>query len=174
MGPISEEFIFRGLILPITIVACTPYLSTDTSAPGMTSISTIVCLSPIYFIIAHVHHLYEQLRHVDVWSRKNRGLVANALLVTCLQMTYTGIFGVIAGFLFVRTNNICSCVVSHVFCNIMQLPDVSFTNPVSSTFYMFKYRYVLLALHVLGLVLFYYFLFPLTEHMTKDSILWIM
>ena len=163
---------FRGLIIPISIVACDPYLRPVTGPHGtdFMTISTIVLCAPIYFIIAHIHHLYEQLRHINVFEAKNRGVVLNAILIMCVQMTYTGIFGVIAGFLFVRTGNICSCIASHMICNIMQLPDISFTNPY---FYMYKYRYILLFIHGFGLICFYYCLFPFTENMAKNSILWL-
>lgn len=76
----------------------------------------VVFLTPLYFGIAHVHHLYEfRITHPEV-----------PLIVTVLrslfQFTYTSLFGFFAAFVFIRTGNVYTCMLAHTFCNWMGLP----------------------------------------------------
>jgi hypothetical protein len=69
------------------------------------------------------------------------------------------------------------CIVSHMFCNFMGLPDTSFMTPIQEHVpgqfsHLYRYRHVFLFLHALGLVLFACTLWPLTSTMAVDSIYW--
>lgn len=76
----------------------------------------IIFLTPLYFGIAHVHHLYEfRLTHPKTPMLL---VVARSLF----QFTYTSLFGFFAAFVFLRTGNVLSLILAHSFCNWMGLP----------------------------------------------------
>ncbi|KAF2734145.1 CaaX prenyl protein-like proteinase Rce1 [Polyplosphaeria fusca] len=103
VGPVSEELIWRSLIIPLHILA-------------RFSGKQIIFLTPLYFGIAHAHHLYEfRLTHP-------RTPLALAVLRSVFQFTYTSLFGFFAAFVFLRTGNILSIILAHSFCNFMGLP----------------------------------------------------
>ncbi|EUC33968.1 hypothetical protein COCCADRAFT_4596 [Bipolaris zeicola 26-R-13] len=167
VGPVSEELVWRSLIVPLHVLA-------------RFSGKQIVFLTPLYFGIAHVHHLYEfRITHAQV-------PLALAIARSLFQFTYTSLFGFFAAFVFVRTGNVYSCVLAHAFCNWMGLPrfwgrvgveagvpigpsDVAKKDdgdPRAAPAYQGKgiawtvaYYLILVA----GAVGFYYQLFPLTE-----------
>ena len=167
IGPITEELVFRSVIVSYSIL-------TNLDAHHSTSLSSnvaydVIWYCPIYFGLAHLHHLYESVRQGKPLTQ--------SIIIILFQLTYTSIFGVIAGLLLVRTGNVLSCIASHVICNIIQLPDLSFMKPstafqVSKYSHLYSYRYILLLSHLLGLVLFYYSFFPLTNSLAKESALW--
>lgn len=139
----------------------------------------IVFLTPLYFGIAHVHHLYEfHITHPEV-------PMLMASLRSLFQFTYTSLFGFFATFLYLRTGNVYTCILAHSFCNWMGLPrfygrvgveagvpigppDVDKKNDGSKSAVAYQGKgvawtvayYVIL---VAGAVGFYYQLFPLTE-----------
>lgn len=76
----------------------------------------IVFLTPLYFGIAHLHHLYEfRITHPEV-------PLFLAVLRSLFQFTYTSLFGFFAAFVFIRTGNVYTCMLAHTFCNWMGLP----------------------------------------------------
>jgi prenyl protein peptidase len=102
-GPVSEEIIWRGMIIPLHILA-------------HFSGKKIIFLTPLYFGIAHVHHLYEfRLTHPQV-------PFPLAIARSLFQFTYTSLFGFFAAFAFVRTGNVYSIILAHSFCNWLGLP----------------------------------------------------
>lgn len=103
VGPVSEEIIWRGMIIPLHILA-------------HVSGKKIIFLTPLYFGIAHVHHLYEfRITHPDL------PMIA-AIARSVFQFAYTTLFGFFAAFTFVRTGSIYSLILAHSFCNWMGLP----------------------------------------------------
>lgn len=135
MAPFVEEFVFRACMLPML-----------TASVGM-KIGVIVC--PLFFGIAHGHHLVE-------WYRWRQIPFADALLITIVQLCYTSLFGLYSAFLFVRTGHLVSPVISHVYCNIMGLPDI---NAITQS----KHSVILWCIYVCSLVCFFILLIPLTE-----------
>jgi prenyl protein peptidase len=76
----------------------------------------VVFLTPLYFGIAHLHHLYEfRITHPEV-------PVFLAVLRSLFQFTYTSLFGFFATFVYLRTGNVYTCMLAHTFCNWMGLP----------------------------------------------------
>ncbi|KAF2462670.1 Abi-domain-containing protein [Lindgomyces ingoldianus] len=103
VGPISEELIWRALIIPLHILA-------------HVSGKKIIFLTPLYFGIAHVHHLYEfRLTHPHFPMHL-------AVLRSLFQFSYTSLFGFFVSFVFLRTGNLLSLILTHTFCNWMGLP----------------------------------------------------
>ena len=84
--------------------------------------------------------------------------VRTALLISLFQINYTTIFGMYSAFLFVRTGHLAAPVVVHGFCNFMGFPDFGelFNQPP-------RQRLFLSAMFVVGLISFYFLLYPLTE-----------
>ncbi|KAG9204857.1 hypothetical protein G6514_010091 [Epicoccum nigrum] len=166
VGPVSEEIVWRSLMVPLHLLA------------HFTE-KQIVFLTPLYFGIAHVHHLYEfHITHPEVSMLK-------ASLQSLFQFTYTSLFGFFATFLYLRTGSVYTCILAHTFCNWMGLPrlygrvgieagvpigppDVNKKNDSSKSavshqgthgLWTVAYYVILVA----GSVGFYYQLFPLTE-----------
>ena len=102
-GPITEEIIFRSVIIPIHLLAKIPP-------------SKIVFLTPLYFGIAHVHHCYEfMLTHPHA-------PVVQVVFRTLFQLTYTTLFGWFAAWIYLRTGSVYACIIIHTFCNWVGLP----------------------------------------------------
>ena len=102
-GPVTEEVIFRSVIIPLHLIA------------GI-SASRIIFLTPLYFGIAHIHHLYEfKLTHPHTaWLP--------SILRSTVQFGYTTLFGWFASFLYLRTGSIYPVILIHSFCNWGGLP----------------------------------------------------
>lgn len=141
-APFVEEFVFRACMLPML-----------TASIGM-GIGVLVC--PLFFGIAHVHHLIERYR----WQKQP---FTEALLVTIVQLCYTSVFGLYSAFLFVRTGHLISPVISHIYCNFMGLPDIDAI--IDS-----NYSIVLWFIYICSLLSFIILLFPLTEPSLYHSI----
>ncbi|ORX92186.1 hypothetical protein BCR34DRAFT_262892 [Clohesyomyces aquaticus] len=165
VGPISEEIIWRALIIPLHMLA-------------HVSGKKIIFLTPLYFGIAHVHHLYEfHLTHPNT-------RLLHAVLISLFQFTYTSLFGFFAAFVFLRTGNVLSPILAHTFCNWMGLPrfwgrvgvveagvpigppsgdkkDEDANGGIQSKGIMWTVAYYIIL--VAGAVGFYLQLFPLTE-----------
>lgn len=106
VAPICEEFVYRAVIITLLV-------------GGGWSFSTVVFASPLLFGLAHLHHLIGLVRQ--------RGYtLARGLVVVGFQLCYTTVFGWLAGFLYVRTGFVTAPIVSHAFCNMMGVPDLSF------------------------------------------------
>ena len=133
-APISEEFIFRSCMMPLLV----PVFGLNKS----------VLLAPLFFGVAHFHHISEQLK-----LGHDLGVV---LVSAVFQMSYTTIFGAYSAFLFVRTGNILGPVACHCFCNYMGFPDFG------GAFHS-KHRLLLSVNFVVGLGLFLYLLYPMTD-----------
>ncbi|KAH6926009.1 hypothetical protein HPB50_012948 [Hyalomma asiaticum] len=103
MAPLSEEFTFRACMLPI-LVPCLGHRA-----------AVVIC--PLFFGVAHFHHLTERL------SRTNN--VKLAVMQSVFQFAYTTIFGAYSVYLFLRTGHFVAPFVAHAFCNHMGFPDVS-------------------------------------------------
>ena len=135
IAPFAEELIFRACMLLLLRPAAGELYA--------------VLFCPFFFGIAHVHHLID-------WYRKNDGTAfSHACLSVIIQICYTSIFGLFAGFLFVRTGHLASLVLCHSLCNMMGLPPIERALEHSR-------KYVILAVYVVGVILFLTLLFPLT------------
>ncbi|XP_006654295.2 CAAX prenyl protease 2 [Oryza brachyantha] len=104
VAPITEELVFRACMVPLLLC-------------GGFKIYNIIFLSPVFFSLAHLNHLFELHQQGRNFMR--------SLLIVGIQLGYTVIFGWYAVFLFIRTGHIVSPIVAHIFCNIMGLPVFS-------------------------------------------------
>ncbi|KAG6477006.1 hypothetical protein ZIOFF_066256 [Zingiber officinale] len=105
VAPFTEELVFRACMIPLLLC-------------GGFGTSSIIFLSPVFFSLAHLNHFLELY-----YQRRYR--FTKAFLIVGLQLGYTVIFGWFASFLFIRTGNLISPIVAHVFCNVMGLPVLS-------------------------------------------------
>lgn len=136
VAPFTEEFAFRACMVPILL--------------GHYSKTGAVIMSPLFFGIAHFHHMIERIR---------RGQdTKTAFFISAFQFAYTTVFGIYSAFLFVRTGHLTSCVLVHGFCNFMGFPDL-----IELMHQEPKKRLVLSILFCTGLGLFYIALFPATD-----------
>ncbi|KAL8585124.1 hypothetical protein ACOMHN_013140 [Nucella lapillus] len=136
VAPFSEELIFRAAMLPLLVPAF-----------GM---GWSIFLCPLFFGVAHFHHMIEKVIH-------KQSEVSEALKQTVFQIAYTTVFGAYSAFLFLRTGHLMAPVIAHAFCNHMGFPAF---NEVMG--YAHPTRSKLVTLFGLGLVLWVFFLFPLT------------
>ncbi|KAI8744639.1 CAAX prenyl protease 2 [Biomphalaria glabrata] len=137
VAPLSEEFIFRACMLPLLV----PCLGSGWS----------ILLCPLFFGVAHFHHMIEKVAH-------GQQEVAAAFKESLFQLSYTTIFGAYSAFLYLRTGHLAAPVIAHAFCNHMGFP--SFGEVMG---YPASTRYRLIAMFVLGLVLWTVLLYPLTS-----------
>jgi prenyl protein peptidase len=164
-APISEELVFRGFIVPVIYMAYVNTSFTSVVVNRANSAYSTAWASIGWFGVAHMHHMIEKIRNGEPWS--------SALKVSLVQLTYTSIFGFIAALLFLRTGSIFPSIVSHIICNFVGLPDMGFMVPPPNFHQRmgcnYRFRYIILALHALGLILFSVLLFPCTSYFAKDS-----
>ena len=144
VAPFTEEFIFRACMLPILV-------------PNF-GLKWSILLAPLFFGIAHFHHIKEQLR-------LGHELIP-VLFQAFFQLFYTTLFGVYTAFLFLRTGNLIGPVICHSFCNMMGFPD--FESLFSS-----GYPKIISVIFICGLLLFIKLLFPLTDPSLFNSIYWV-
>ncbi|PAA72035.1 hypothetical protein BOX15_Mlig025095g1, partial [Macrostomum lignano] len=101
LAPVTEELCFRALMLPVLCV----HLSCTRAA----------FLSPLFFGLAHFHHLINRLQ---------RGYpLVPSLIQATFQFSYTYIFGVYSAYLYLRTGQLAAACAAHSFCNLMGFPD---------------------------------------------------
>lgn len=136
VAPFTEEYTFRACMLPILL--------------GYYSPRGAVVISPLFFGIAHFHHMIERVRKGQEMK--------TAFFISSFQFAYTTIFGMYSAFLFVRTGHVVAPVVVHGFCNFMGFPDLAELLQQEP-----KKRLILSGFFVLGLIAFYTSLFTFTE-----------
>ncbi|CAL9178374.1 unnamed protein product [Musa acuminata subsp. burmannicoides] len=105
VAPFTEELVFRACMIPLLLC-------------GGFGTSSIIFFSPVFFSLAHLNHFLELY-----YQQRYRFM--KAFLIVGFQLGYTVIFGWYASFLFIRTGNLISPIVAHVFCNVMGLPLLS-------------------------------------------------
>ncbi|XP_036404818.1 CAAX prenyl protease 2 [Megalops cyprinoides] len=135
VAPLTEELVFRASMLPM-LVPCT--------GPG-----AAIFTCPLFFGVAHFHHVIELLRF-------RQGSVSSIFLSAAFQFSYTAVFGAYTAFIFIRTGHLLGPVLCHSFCNYMGFPAVS-------TALDHPQRLSLLCFYLLGLLLFLLLLFPMTD-----------
>jgi len=137
VAPFTEELAFRACMVPILLGYYSPHGA--------------VIMSPLFFGIAHFHHMIERIRRGQDFK--------TAFFISSFQFAYTTVFGMYSAFLFVRTGHLASCVIVHGFCNFMGFPDLVQLMHQEPK----KKRWVLSAFFCLGLSLFFWALMPTTE-----------
>jgi prenyl protein peptidase len=102
-GPITEEVLFRSVLVPIHLLA-------------KVSPTTTTFITPLYFGIAHIHHFYEfSLTHPHT-------PLLPILLRSIFQFTYTTLFGWFAAFVYIRSGSLYTVIIIHTFCNWIGFP----------------------------------------------------
>uniref|UniRef100_A0A8B9GV54 CAAX prenyl protease 2 n=1 Tax=Astyanax mexicanus TaxID=7994 RepID=A0A8B9GV54_ASTMX len=132
---LTEELVFRACMLPI-LVPCT----------GPTA---AIFIAPLFFGVAHFHHVTERLRF-------GSDSVFDILVCAVFQFSYTSVFGAYTAFIFIRTGHLVGPVLCHSFCNWMGFPALG-------SALQHPQRPALLLSYELGLLLFAFLLFPLTD-----------
>ncbi len=102
IAPITEEFIFRGVLSAILL--------------NCWSIGWTITISSLMFGFAHSHHFLSQ-RYLNSDMRRVNAIAALE------QMTYTTLFGMYASLLYLKTRFLFTPIIVHSYCNLMGLPD---------------------------------------------------
>ncbi len=144
ISPFTEEFVFRGCMLPLLVQSLTNWQS--------------ILVAPLFFGLAHLHHIAEGY---FVHGQELKHLILQHLF----QFSYTYVFGVYSSYLFLRTGDLFSCFVSHSICNGMGFPNLR------QLFGDFRpaVKHCILGVYVLGLVAFFYLVPSLTEPALYDN-----
>jgi len=145
VGPFSEEWVFRACMCSVLI------------SGGYSVGSTILC-TPMFFGIAHLHHVIQHLN-------KRGTELKDAWLDVLFQLFYTTLFGSYSCFLFLRTGHLISPFAVHWFCNYMGFPriDLILNHPQRKVLWLALFG---------GALLFFALLFPMTDPTLFDSMYW--
>ncbi|CAG5929643.1 unnamed protein product [Menidia menidia] len=135
VAPFTEELVFRACMLPMLVPCAGP--------------SAAIFTCPLFFGVAHFHHVIELLRF-------RQGTLSGIFLSAVFQFSYTAVFGAYTAFLFIRTGHLMGPVLCHSFCNYMGFPAIS-------TALEHPHRLTVLSSYLLGVLLFFIFLFPFTD-----------
>lgn len=135
VAPLTEELVFRACMLPMLVPCASP--------------STAIFTCPLFFGVAHFHHVIELLRF-------RQGTVSGIFLSAAFQFSYTAVFGAYTAFIFIRTGHLVGPVLCHSFCNYMGFPALG---PALEH----QHRPTVLSCYVLGVLLFLFLLFPMTN-----------
>ncbi|KAJ1282957.1 hypothetical protein BS78_03G090800 [Paspalum vaginatum] len=133
VAPFTEELVFRACMIPLLLC-------------GGFKTSSI-----IFFYLQLVRQsklLHTHLNHLFELHQQGCNFMRSLLL-----LGYTVIFGWYAAFLFIRTGNLLSPIVAHVFCNMMGLPV--FSSPRTKGMASIAF--------VAGSLSFFWFLYPATS-----------
>ena len=122
IAPVAEELVFRSCMIPLLL----PHLG-----QGWT-----VLLCPLFFGVAHFHHMFEHLIAGTL-------SVPQALFNVFVQTAYTSLFGMFSAHLFLRTGHVTSAIVAHVMCNVLGLPELM-------EIPQHRYRLLIGALYLIG------------------------
>eukprot|EP00457_Paulinella_chromatophora_P012971 gb/GEZN01013230.1/.p1 GENE.gb/GEZN01013230.1/~~gb/GEZN01013230.1/.p1 ORF type:complete len:301 (-),score=22.91 gb/GEZN01013230.1/:103-1005(-) len=141
VGPLSEEVVFRGVMLPLLVSAKWGF-------------AVQLLASPLFFGLAHLHHLFNLVRSMHYTTQQ-------AMFVVAFQLFYTTVFGLYASFLFLRTGQLVAPVLSHIFCNFMGFPELGWISDDSH--YAYFYRKSVAFVYMLGIIIFIANLMFLTE-----------
>jgi prenyl protein peptidase len=111
ISPISEELVFRSLVISLYLLA-------------KVSPSRIVFTTPLIFGLAHVHHFIEFVQSRLAMNRPGSAarIVAMGIVRSLFMLGYTSLFGFFAAFVHLRTGNLIAAIAIHMFCNVMGLP----------------------------------------------------
>ena len=138
LAPIFEEWVFRACMIVVLKQISDPESRLSTGA--------IALYSPLYFGVAHLHHVYNMVY-------KEKRSWKSSLIVCFVQFLYTSLFGSYVAYVFCRTNNVYGIIIQHSFCNFMGLPQpVWFRNPQH---YLNKYSVILSFGYIFGIASFY-------------------
>ncbi|XP_029468315.1 CAAX prenyl protease 2 isoform X2 [Rhinatrema bivittatum] len=131
IAPLTEELVFRACMLPMLI-------------PCM-GLQPAIFTCPLFFGIAHFHHIIEQLRF-------RQGTLISIFLSAAFQFSYTAVFGAYTAFIFIRTGHLIGPVLCHSFCNYVGFPAVcsALDHPRRTTVLLFYFLGVLLFLLLLN------------------------
>ncbi|XP_053575969.1 CAAX prenyl protease 2 [Bombina bombina] len=135
IAPLTEELVFRACMLPM-LVPCT-------------GLDPAIFTCPLFFGIAHFHHVIEQLRF-------RQGTIISIFLSAAFQFSYTAVFGAYTAFIFIRTGHLVGPVLCHSFCNYIGFPAIF-------TALDHPQRFIILLFYILGVVLFFLLLYPMTD-----------
>ncbi|XP_063001641.1 CAAX prenyl protease 2 isoform X2 [Elgaria multicarinata webbii] len=135
IAPFTEELVFRACMLPM-LVPCT-------------GLGPAIFTCPLFFGVAHFHHVIEQLRF-------RQGSTASIFLSAVFQFSYTAVFGAYTAFIFIRTGHLIGPVLCHSFCNYVGFPAVgaALEHP---------HRSLVVFFYLLGVALFLLLLHPMTD-----------
>merc|ERR1719158_2655319 len=112
--------------------------------------SQAIVVSPLFFGVAHFHHMVERIRKGED--------ILSSFLISMFQFTYTTIFGMSSALLFIRTGHFAAPFLVHAYCNFMGFPD--FAEVINSEP---KKRLFLALMFVTGAITFYLLLDRLTD-----------
>lgn len=103
IAPLLEEFIYRVCLINLAIESqlCTP--------------TEAVYYMPLYFAIAHVHHAVR-----DFFLEEKP--LPQAVAAAVFKLAYTEIFGIYAGFVYIRTGSLWPVLALHSQCNYFGFP----------------------------------------------------
>ena len=151
------EFVYRSSII------CVLY--------SHVSLVSIIFTSPLFFGLAHFHHMLEHF-HQNSQSSRQRLSALTIVLIHLFQFSYTYVFGVYSSFLFLRTGHFIPSFIAHALCNSLGVPDFGslFSRNDSHNWR----KLVIIASYFLGLLLFsmnLYFLTQSTYYYAKDSMI---
>jgi prenyl protein peptidase len=112
IAPLSEEFVFRSLVISLYLVA-------------NVSPVRIIFTTPLIFGMAHLHHLAANIRGRTPPNRGSPPFIVwlQCIAISLFQFTYTSLFGFFAAFALLRTGNFYGVVLVHSFCNWMGVPQ---------------------------------------------------
>ena len=103
VAPLAEEWVFRGCMVPVLFF-------------GHFSVLQLIFFPPLFFGVAHAHHVLHVLR-------ERGATISQAVMGVLFQVFYTTVFGSMAAFYFVSTGSLWGAILSHAFCNMMGFPD---------------------------------------------------
>ncbi|CAK9441369.1 uncharacterized protein LODBEIA_P52370 [Lodderomyces beijingensis] len=98
-APITEELLYRGLILLVVRRECPAFLP----------------FTPFLFAFAHLHH---------GWRMHVAGVpILSILATTGFQFAYTSLFGYLANSIYLKSCNLWSAIIVHSGCNFFGFPS---------------------------------------------------
>lgn len=153
IAPFLEEFIYRSCLINIFIEA------------GVYSPTKCVLILPCFFAISHLHHVFQQQRRqrqLKKWHMQEHPeqplpdeqwiSCRKALLIALFKLSYTQVFGLYSGFVYIKTGSLWPAIALHCQCNFFGFP--SFDNLMNKD-QKNTYRIAALVLYIAGTIIFF-------------------
>ena len=103
IAPCLEEFIYRVCLINMVIES------------GLMTPKSAVYIMPLFFAVSHLHHSI-----LDYFQKDTPFM--RGMAIALFKLSYTEIFGIYSGLVYVRTGSIWPPIVLHAYCNYFGFP----------------------------------------------------
>ena len=135
IAPCLEEFIYRVCLINMVIES------------GLMTPKSAVYIMPLFFAVSHLHH------SILDYFQKDTPFI-RGMAIALFKLSYTEIFGIYSGLVYVRTGSIWPPIILHAYCNYFGFPNFGVLKDHSK---LILRRIIIGFMYIVGVLLFFIF-----------------